>query len=178
MIFFASSRKMTFVFLKNMIFLSRKMKDTPSMVLKTIDNFFIFSKISWKYDVFCIFNKDGISFSYKLWNYSSVKQSKYDLLPKYTPKDDISSITEKNDTRPRKYDIDILGWHPRMGSNDLLYFYGDLFRCFPILLSDEKTRRYNMQDWRLTLSVSDMVGNSLQWRVFNTLYHWTLRSCI
>ena len=66
MIFFASSRKMTFVFLENMIFLSWKMKDTLSMVLKTIDNFFIFSKISWKYDVFCIFNKDGISFSYKL----------------------------------------------------------------------------------------------------------------
>ena len=135
MIFFASSRKMTFVFLENMIILSRKMKDTPSMVLKTIENLFIFSKNSWKFDVFCIFDKDGISFSYKLWNYPSVKQRKYDLFPKYTPKDDIFSITEKNDTRLRKYDIDILGWHPRMGSIFCTFmdtFLGAFLYCFPM----------------------------------------------
>ena len=38
-------------------------------------------------------------------------------------KDDISSITEKDDTHPRKDDIGILDWHSRKSSNDSLYLY-------------------------------------------------------
>ena len=36
------------------------------------------------------------------------QKSKDDLFPKNTPKDGISSITEKDDTHPRKDDIGIL----------------------------------------------------------------------
>ena len=65
-------------------------------------------------------------------------KSKDDLFPKNTPRDDVSSITEKDDIHPRKDDIDILDWHSRKCSNDSLYFYGDLFKCFHILLSNKK----------------------------------------
>ena len=34
--------------------------------------------------------------------------------------------------------IDILDWYSRKGSNNSLYFYGDLYRRFHILLSSEK----------------------------------------
>ena len=37
------------------------------------------------------------------------RKCKDDLLLKNTPKDDISSITEKDDTHPRRVDIVILG---------------------------------------------------------------------
>ena len=33
--------------------------------------------------------------------------------------------------------IDSLGWHSRNGSNNCLYFYGDFYRRFHILLSSE-----------------------------------------
>ena len=36
--------------------------------------------------------------------------------------------------------IDMLGWHSRKGSNNSLYFYGDLYRRFHILLSSEKNQ--------------------------------------
>ena len=37
--------------------------------------------------------------------------------------------------------INILDWHSRKSSNDSLYFYGDLYRRFYILLSSEKKIR-------------------------------------
>ena len=65
------------------------------------------------------------------------QKSKDDLFPKNTPKDDISGITEKDDIYPRKDDIGILDWHSRKSSNDSVCFYGDPFKCFHILLSNE-----------------------------------------
>ena len=68
------------------------------------------------------------------------QKSKDDLFPKNAPKHDIFGITEKDDIHLRKDDIDILGWHSRKSSNDSLYLYGDLFKCFRKLLSNEKTQ--------------------------------------
>ena len=51
--------------------------------------------------------KDSISFSYK-YEITLLSKSKNNLSPKNTPKDDISSITEKDDIHPRKDDIGIL----------------------------------------------------------------------
>ena len=62
-------------------------------------------------------------------------------LPKNTPKDDISSVTEKDDVHPRKDDIRIPDGHYRKSSNESLYFYGDLFKCFHILSLNEKYPR-------------------------------------
>ena len=67
------------------------------------------------------------------------QKSKDDLFSKNTRKDDISGITEKDHIHPRKEDIGILDWHSRKSSNDSLHFYGDLFKCFHILLSNKKT---------------------------------------
>ena len=58
--------------------------------------------------VFCIFGKDGISFSYEYKITLLSKKSKMIFSQKNTLKDDISDITEKDDTHPRKDDIGIL----------------------------------------------------------------------
>ena len=76
--------------------------------------------------------------------YSTVKKIKNILLPKNALKDDISSITEKDDTHPRKYDIGTLEWHSTKHSNDSLYFYGEIFGCFHILLSNQKIRKLSI----------------------------------
>ena len=65
--------------------------------------------------------------------------------------------------------IDVLDWHPRKSSSNSLYFHGDLYRRFHILLSSKKK-----QETKYIYSV----GGILQWIIFNTLYHSTLRSCI
>ena len=96
MIFLLSSRKTAFLFPENMIFFyGRKMKDHLSQ------------KNTWKYYVFCMFCKDGVSFSYK-YEITLCQKSKGDLFPKNTRKNDISGITEKDDIHPRKDDVDIL----------------------------------------------------------------------
>ena len=128
MIFLVSSGKMAFLFLENMIFF-----------LQTENERWSFSKNTWKY-IFRLFGKDGISFSYK-HEITLREKSKDDLLPIKTLKDDIFSITEKDDSHPRKDDIGILDWHSRKSSNDSLYLYGDLFRCFGVLLSNERNQK-------------------------------------
>ena len=80
---------MIFLFPKYMIlFFRQKLKDHLSQ------------KNKWKYGNFCIFGKDGISFSYKY-----CQKSKHDIILKNTFKYHISSITEKDDSHPRKYGI-------------------------------------------------------------------------
>ena len=37
--------------------------------------------------------------------------------------------------------IDVLDWHPRKSSSNSLYFHGDLYRRFHVLLSSEKKNR-------------------------------------
>ena len=64
-------------------------------------------KNKWKYDVFCIFGKDGISFSYK-HEITLLPKKQNCLLPKNTLKNGISGITKKDDVHPRKDDIEIL----------------------------------------------------------------------
>ena len=75
------------------------------------------------------------------------QKSKDDLFPKNTLKDYISGIAETDDIHPRKDDID---WHSRKGCNDSIYFYGDLFKCFDILFSNEKNPGnliYRLEIW-------------------------------
>ena len=72
------------------------------------------------------------------------QKSKGYLLPKNTYKHGIPGITKKGETHPRKDDIGILDQHSRKGSSDSMYFYGYLFRCFHIFLSNEKTRKFNV----------------------------------
>ena len=40
--------------------------------------------------------------------------------------------------------IDVLDWHIRKSSSNFLYFHGDLYKHFHLLLSSEKTRKLNM----------------------------------
>ena len=97
------------------------------------------------------------------------QKSKDDLFPKNTRKDDISSITENDNIHPRKEDSGIIDWHSRMSSNDSLQCYGDLFKCFHILLSNKKTGNliYRVEFWLYLLSC--MVGDILQRKIFDNL---------
>ena len=94
----------------------------------------------WKYDVFCMFSKDVILFPTNM-KLPFCQKNKDDLFTKNTPKDHISGITVKDDIHPRKVDIGILDWHSRKSSTDSLYLYEDLFKCFHVLLSNEKNPR-------------------------------------
>ena len=60
--------------------------------------------------------------------YASVKKVK--MIPENTPKDDISSITEKDDIRSRKDDIGILCTFMETFLNVFIY-------CFPIKKKQE-----------------------------------------
>ena len=97
------------------------------------------SKNTWKYHVLCMLVKVVFLFSTNM-KLPFCQKSKYDLFLKNTPKDDISSITKKDDIHPRKDDIGILDSQSRKSSNDSLYFHGDLFKCFHIFLSNKKTQ--------------------------------------
>ena len=57
-------------------------------------------KNTWKYDIFCIFGKDGISLSYKDYITILLKKERRFSPPKNTLQDDISGITEKDDIHP------------------------------------------------------------------------------
>ena len=59
-----------------------------------------FSKNTWKYDIFCIFGKDGISLSYKDDITILLKKERRFSPQKNAPQDDISRITEKDDIHP------------------------------------------------------------------------------
>ena len=138
MIFLVSWGKMAFLFPKTMIFLLRAEYERWS-----------FSKNTWKYDVFCMLVKVLFLFPTNM-KLPFCPKSKDNLFPKNTRTGDISGITEKDDIHPRKDDVDILDWHSRKSSNDSLYFYGDLFKCFHILLSNKKTPgnlTYNAEIW-------------------------------
>ena len=75
--------------------------------------------------------------------------------------------------------FDALDRHSRKGSNNSLYFRGDLYRRFHILLSSQKkNRKVNIHYFSFTPSSVYSVGDILQWIIFNTLYHLALRSCI
>ena len=65
--------------------------------------------------------------------------------------------------------INVLDWHPRKSSSKSLYFHGDLYRRFHVLLSSEKNQEtsyirlkfdfFNLFDWRYS------VMNNLQYFV-------------
>ena len=118
MIFLLSSGKMAFLFPKYMTFF-----------LRTENERWSFSKNIWKYNVFCMFGKNGIFFSLQIWNYPTVKKAKIIFSRKIHLKMMIL-ILEKM--------ILALDWHSRKSSNDSLYLYGYLFECFHILFSSEK----------------------------------------
>ena len=125
MIFLISWEKMAFIFPVNGIFFTDgKWK-------------MIFLKKYMEIWCFLYIGKGGISFSYK---YEITLLSNYTFL-KYNLQDYISGITEKDEIHPRKDDIGILDWYSTKSSNDSMYFYGDLFKCFHILLSNEKNPR-------------------------------------
>ena len=67
-----SSEKMALLFPENMIFFSMDGKWR-----------WYFSKNTWKYDVFCIFGRDGISFSYKYEITLLSKKQRWTLTKKY-----------------------------------------------------------------------------------------------
>ena len=56
----------------------------------------------------------------------------------------ISGIIEKYDNHPRKYGIFLLIEKLKMIKKGSLYFYGDLYRRFHVLLFNEKNKKLNI----------------------------------
>ena len=119
------------------------------------------------HDLSCITCKDGI-FSRKHDIFSLGRKLEVAIL-RNTWKYDISVYTygrykrgatplcQKNQrwSYPAKIHlkvIDVLDWHPRKSSSNSLYFHGDLYRRFHVLLSSEKKTGnliYRIEVWLL-----------------------------
>ena len=80
-----------------------------------------FSRNTWKYDIFCVHVR-----VLQTWCHAP--------LPK---KNQRWSYPAKIHLKV----IDVLDWHPRKSSSNSLYFHGDLYRRFHVLLSSEKKKQ-------------------------------------
>ena len=162
MIFLVLSRKIMFLFPENMILhLRRKMKDDLSQ--KNTWKYDVFFKLFEK----MVFSKRGRagtwSFLYylerwyffpKTWYFFLNRKWETIFLKKYMEIYFLCARTGVTNMAPRpsvkksqrwSYPakihlkvIDVLDWHPRKSSSNSLYFHGDLYRRFHILLSSEK----------------------------------------
>ena len=74
--------------------------------------------------------------------------------------------------------IDFLDWHSRKSSSNSLYFHGYFTGVFIYCSPAKKNRKLNIWDWSLTSSWIYLLGDILQWIIFNTFHHSALRSCI
>ena len=167
MIFVVLSRKMIFLFPKNMILhVRRKMKDDLSQkkyteiwyFLQTFWKDGLFKKgragtwsflyylerqyfFSRKHDIFSVGGKWGWPFWRNTW--------KYDIFCVHvrvleTWRHAPQSKKNQRWSYPAKIHlkmINVLDWHSRKSSNNSLYFYGDLYRRFNVLLSSEKSQQ-------------------------------------
>ena len=93
MIFLVLSEKMILLFPENMIlFFRRKVKDNLFQKKKKKKER---KKIrTWKYDIFCIFGKDVVPFSF-IYDVTLLPKKPSKLLPKIILKDDISVSLKK-----------------------------------------------------------------------------------
>ena len=87
---------------------------------------------------FLYVGKGGIYFSYK-YEITLLSKNKDDLFPKNTPKDNISSSTEKDDIRSRKDDTGIL-------CSFMETFLSVVIYCFPIK-KNRKLNLYRVEIW-------------------------------
>ena len=95
-------------------------------------------------DLAFIIWKDGIFFPWaeqEVWPFSR-NTWKYDTCTSVTNVEPHPSVkTNQRWSYPTKIHlkvIDVLYWHPRKSSSSSLYFHGDLYRHFHVLLSSEK----------------------------------------
>ena len=135
----------------------------------------IFIKNTWKYDFFCIFGKNGISLSYK-YDINLLSKRKDDFLPKkFTSKWHFwyhwkrwysSYIVGISSDRKIKDDKKIFVYRK---VPMILCTFMETFICVFIFCFLMKKKTLNIWDWNLTSSLSYMIGDILQWRIFNNL---------
>ena len=147
---------MIFIFPENMIL--------PHNNIRKYDIFFkrsekmVFSKRAAQgHDLSCIIWKDSIFFP-KTWYFFRGRKVRLTFLKKYmeiwyflctragvtnvAPRPSVKKIQRWS--YPAKIHlkvINVLDWHSRKSSNNSLYFYGDLYRRFHVLLSSEKSQQ-------------------------------------
>ena len=135
----------------------------------------LFKKTTLEHDLSCIIWKDGICFPGNtivfLWtkseSWSSSRNTRGRVFSVYTCrryKRSVRPLRQKNQrwppsTKIRLKVIDTLGWHCRKGSNNSLYFYGDHYGGFHILLSSEK----NQETWYIGLKFDFFLFNLFVW---------------
>ena len=196
MILLLSSRKMAFVSAENMVFILRTKNERWSFSKNAwkYDVFCIFGKddlsfpykydflniqkASWKYDVFCIFGKDSIPFFYKYEITLLLKKAKMIFSRKINLKMTFPAFLKKVILILEKmiltFYVNNLESVPMILCIFMETFLSVFIYCFPM----KKSRKLKILDWNLTLSVSYMIGEILEWKIFETLSDPALRSCI
>ena len=185
------------------LYLKRKMK--MICIKKMHRNVIFFIKLSEKmiflkgprwdgHDLFCIIWKDGI-FWRKHDIFSLGRKWEMTFLKKHMEiwyflwtRTDVTNVVSRPSAKENQWwsypakihlkIIDALDWHPRKSSSNSLYFLGDLYRRFHLLLSSKRNRKLNIYDWSLTSSSIYSVGDIPQWIIFNTFYRSAPRSCV
>ena len=122
MIFFVISEKVAFLFFPKIssFFFKRKMKDDLSQKIHGNMIFSVYMYKCYKYDITTLPKKAKIIFS---------RKNKV-----------IGEISDITENMIFILFIYILGWYSRKSSNDFMYFYGDSYRRFYILLSSDKKK--------------------------------------
>ena len=165
MIFVVLSRKMIFLFPKNMILhVRRKMKDDLSQ--KKYTEIWYFLQTFWKDGLFkkgragtwsFLYYLERLYFFPKTWYFFRGRKVRVTFLKKYMEIYFLGTCEGVTNVAPRpsvkknqrwSYPakihlkvINVLDWHSRKSSNNSLYFYGDRYRCFHVLFSSEKSQQ-------------------------------------
>ena len=169
MIFMVLLGKMIFLFPENMILLlGQKMKDDLSKkntwkydILFKCSEKMVFSERSSRNMVFLVLSGKTVFFSRECDVFSLDRKWKITFHKKYAEvrnflyiRTSVTNLTSRPTAKknqkwsyPAKIHlkvIEILDLRSRKSSNNSLYFYGDLYRRFHILLSSEKKRKLNI----------------------------------
>ena len=99
---------------------------------------------------------------------------KYDIIPSPAKKNQRWSSPTKIHLNVIKILEYILKRVPMILCTFMKTFIGVFIYCFPV----KKIRKLNIQDWSFISSSIYLVEDIKQWRIFNSLYHSALRSCI
>ena len=122
-------------FLKRWFFWSWPRRDIIFLVLSRKMVLF-----SWKHDIFSVSRKWEMTFFKKYmetWYFLCTRTSVANVVSRPSAKK--SQIWPYPAKKHLKV-IDVLGWHPRKSCSNFVFFHGDLYWRFHVLLSSEKTQ--------------------------------------
>ena len=117
---------------KHIFFFKIFWKDDPS------------KKIALEYDHSCIIRKDDISFPQNMTFFLLTENERWDFSKNTWKYDAFCMLVKVVFLFPKNMKLHFCQKSKEKYTQIHLYFYGDLFKCFNILLSNKKNRKLNL----------------------------------